>query len=142
MNNIISNDNTSNSGSGASITPLKFFQPQNIIVFFSFFSPVILAVTIVSLSFIFQNFKGFIYLGYLLCAAIIRNFVYKSNGGEPAISDNTICTSVQYTQYGNPTFSIFVFAFTIMYICMPMFMNNSINYWVLVGLIVYVMVDI
>jgi hypothetical protein len=46
-------------------SPLKLFQPMNIIVFLSFYSPIIVATSITSLSFIFQNFKGLIYLGFL-----------------------------------------------------------------------------
>jgi hypothetical protein len=42
--------------------PLQLFQPFNLVVFLSFFSPIILAVSITSLSFMFQNFKGLIYL--------------------------------------------------------------------------------
>ena len=83
------------------------------IVFLSFYSPVILAVSVVSLSFIFQNFKGFIYLGFLLACCVIREFIYKWSGSNPSTSDGTICTSIQYSKYGNPAFSAFVFAFTI-----------------------------
>ena len=47
-------------------SPLKIFQPMNLLVWITFFSPIILATSITSLSFIFQNFKGLIYLGFLL----------------------------------------------------------------------------
>ena len=100
----------------ASNTPLILFQPFNIAVFLSFYSPIILAVCLVAMSFIFQNFKGFIYLGYLLACCIIRNYWYMFAGGKPIVGDNTICTSIQYSKYGNPTFSAFVFAFTIIYL--------------------------
>jgi hypothetical protein len=64
-------------------------------------------------------------------------------GGSTSIqSDKTICTSVQYSKYGNATFSAFVFAFTIMYLSIPMFINNSVNYWVFSGLIIYFFLDI
>ena len=43
---------------GVQEMPLQLFQPQQIIVFLTFFSPIILAVSITSLSFIFQNLKG------------------------------------------------------------------------------------
>ena len=121
--------------------PLQIFQPINILTFLSFFSPVIIAVSLVSLSFIFQNFKGFIYLGFLIAACVARNYVYAVSGGEPIISDGTVCTSVQYSKYGNPTFSAFVFAFTIMYLSIPMFSNGAPNFWVFSSLIAYFCID-
>jgi hypothetical protein len=121
--------------------PLELFQPMNFVVFFSFFSPIILATSITSMSFIFQNFKGLIYLGFLIACCIIRNYVYMINGASPVMNDRTVCTSVQYSKYGNPTFSAFVFAFTIMYLSIPMFSNGAPNFWVFISLIVYFLVD-
>jgi hypothetical protein len=62
-------------------------------------------------------------------------------GSEPMINDKTICSSIQYSKYGNPTFSAFVFAFTIMYLSMPMFSNGAVNYWVFISLISYFFLD-
>ena len=123
-------------------TPLQLFQPMNIIIFLSFFSPIILATSITSLSFIFQNFKGLIYLGFLIAACIVRNYIYMVSGSAPVTNDKTICTSIQYSKYGNPTFSAFVFAFTIMYLSLPMFSNGAPNFWVFISLISYFLIDI
>ena len=136
-----SNNQTTKLG-GVPDSPLQLFQPMNIIVFLSFFSPIILAVSITSLSFIFQNFKGLIYLGFLIAACVVRNYVYMMNGSEPVKNDRTICTSIQYSKYGNPTFSSFVFAFTIMYLSLPMFSNGAPNFWVFSSLISYFLIDI
>jgi len=127
---------------GVPDTPLQLFQPMNIVIFLSFFSPIILATSITSLSFIFQNFKGLIYLGFLIAACVVRNYVYMVSGSAPVINDRTICTSIQYSKYGNPTFSAFVFAFTIMYLSLPMFSNGAPNFWVFVSLISYFIIDI
>lgn len=121
--------------------PLLLFQPFNIVVWLSFFSPLILALSVVSMSFIFQNFKGFIYLGFLIGVCLLRNYIYMLSGSPPGINAGSICTSVQYTKYGNATFSAFVFAFTIMYLSMPMFANNAPNFWVFSGLLVYFFMD-
>jgi len=134
--------NTNMKMGGVPDSPLQLFQPFSIIVWFSFFSPIILATSITSLSFIFQNFKGLIYLGFLIGCCVIRNFVYVMSGASPTVNDRTICTSIQYSKYGNPTFSAFVFAFTIMYLSFPMFSNGSVNYWVFVSLICYFLIDI
>jgi hypothetical protein len=121
--------------------PLELFQPMNIVIFLSFFSPVILTTSLVSLSFIFQNFKGLIYLGFLIAACVARNYVYARRESAPIISDGTICTSIQYSKYGNPTFSAFVFAFTIMYLSLPMFSNGAPNFWVFISMLVYFFMD-
>lgn len=134
--------NPSKVSGGVPNSPLLFFQPFNIIVWLTFFSPIILSIVMLSLSFVFQNFKGFIFLGYLLGVCLIRNYVYMLNGSETLRSDNTICSSIQYSKYGNPTFSAFVFAFTIMYISFPMFSNGEVNFWIFGGLLAYFFLDI
>ena len=127
---------------GVPVSPLLIYQPFNIIVFLSFYSPIILAMCMIYLSFISQNFKGFIYLGFLIGVCVVRNFVYMLNGSKTEINDGSICTSIQYSAYGNPTFSAFVFAFTIMYLSLPMFSNGAPNFWVFFGLVVYFFIDI
>jgi hypothetical protein len=126
---------------GVQDTPLILFQPFNLIVFLSFYSPIILATSLVGLSFVFQNFKGFIYLGFLLGTCVVREYIYRMAGSNPIVNDRTICTSIQYSQYGNPTFSAFVFAFTIMYLSLPMFANDSVNFWIFSGILVYFCLD-
>jgi hypothetical protein len=137
----MSNPNIMMKTGGISDTPLQLFQPLNIIVFLSFFSPIILATSITSMSFIFQNFKGLIYLGFLIGCCLVRNYMYMFAGSEPIVNDRTICTSIQYSKYGNPTFSAFVFAFTIMYLSFPMFSNGSVNFWVFISMLVYFLLD-
>jgi hypothetical protein len=127
---------------GVPVSPLLIYQPFNIIVFLSFYSPIILAMCMIYLSFISQNFKGFIYLGFLIGVCVVRNFVYMLNGAKTETNDGSICTSIQYSAYGNPTFSAFVFAFTIMYLSLPMFSNGAPNFWVFFGLVVYFFIDI
>jgi len=123
-------------------SPLRIFSPTNIIIWSTFYSPIILAISITSLSFMFQNFKGLIYLGFLLLSSVIRNYTYKYAVGEKLVDDGTICTSVEYSEYGNPTFSAFVFAFTIMYLSLPMFSSGAVNFWIFGALIVYFFIDI
>lgn len=128
-------------------TPLIFIQPFNILVFLTFFSPVILATIITATSFMNQNANGFIYLGYLLASVVLRNYVYYVNEGkkiEFPQDDEGICTSIQYSKYkyGNASFSAFVMSFTLMYLLLPMFSNNNPNYFILSILIVYFMIDI
>lgn len=123
-------------------SPLQLFQSMNIIVFFSFFSPIILATGITSLSFVFQNFKGLIYLAFLIGCCLVRGVLYPQNESTITKDDGTICTSIQYSKYGNSTFSAFVFAFTIMYLSFPMFVFGEINLPVFISLILYFFIDI
>jgi hypothetical protein len=57
-------------------------------------------------------------------------------------NDTSICNVVKYTNNGNSTFSSFVFAFTITYLSIPMFSNDSPNFWVFSGLVAYFFLDI
>jgi len=116
--------------------------PMTFFAFITFFSPIILAISITSLSFVFQNFKGLIYLGFLVGSCVVRNYVYMMAGSKPVVNDRTICTSIQYSKYGNATFSAFVFAFTIMYLSLPMFSNGAPNFWIFLSLVSYFMLDI
>lgn len=122
-------------------TPLLFFQPYNIVVFLAFYSPIVLCIVMLSLSFIFQNFKGFIYLAFLLGVCLIRTYFYALSGATPLIPNGTICTSIQYTKYANSTFSAFVFAFTITYLLYPMITNGEMNFYVIIGLLMYFFFD-
>ena len=94
-------------------TPFIMFQPFNIVSFFGTFSPIILIVLILSYSLFYQNSKGFVYLGFLLASAIVRSIVLQAVGSE---KNKEPCGIVRYTDYGNPTFTTFVFAFTLMYL--------------------------
>ena len=127
---------------GVNNSPLKFYQPLNIAVFMTFYSPVIIALGMTSLSFVFQNFKGFIFFGFLLGFCILRNFAYMMNKAAPIEDDHTLCTSIQYSQYGNATFSAFVFAFTIVYLSIPMFSEGDPNFWIFSALLVYFFADV
>ena len=87
----MSSQDTTNKIGGVQDSPLYLFQPMNLVVFSSFFSPFILAAGITSLSFIFQNFKGLIYLGFLVGCCFVRSYVYMMSGSKPSVNDKTIC---------------------------------------------------
>ena len=135
MNNTNTN-NMNNIDNSNFDTKLIMYKPLNILVLLSFYSPIFIVLCVLSMSFIFQNFKGFIYLGFLLACAILREFLLMLSGSK---NNNTVCDAVQY---GNTGFSIFVISFTICYICMPMFLNNDVNYSIFGGLLTYLLVDI
>lgn len=117
--------------------------PYEAVMWFSHFSPILIATCITSLSFVFQNFKGLIYLAYLVAVCVLRSFCYSmSNADIDDVSDDSShCNKMQYSTYSNSTFSAFVFAFTIMYLSYPMFSNGVVNYWVFISLLIYFFTD-
>ena len=129
---------------GAGDAALDFFSPMSIVVWLTVFSPIIISLSILLLSLVFQNFKGLLYLGLLLFCSVIRAWCYsikkiqrfEDNPGQPD------CRRVKYNNFGNNAFSTFVFAFTFMYLCLPMFSTGYINYWIVVPLLVYWFLDI
>ena len=145
----MSDINSTIKSGGLQEKPLELFQPMNIIIFLSFYSPIILAIGVTGMSFIFQNFKGLIYLGFLIGCCVVRNYVYAMSMPFPKKETDTgmkggsddICNSIQFSKYGNATFSSFVFSFTIMYLSLPMFSNGAPNYWVFSSLVTYFLAD-
>jgi hypothetical protein len=140
QNSVQSNNITDTTESNTSTFILS--QPLNLLFFMSFFSPIILVILITSMSFLFQNWKGIIYLGFVLAVVIVRRYILEYTGAKQLVPDGTICTAVQFSKYGNITLSLFIFAFTLMYLCIPMFYNSSVNWIVFSSLLFYIFVDI
>lgn len=124
-------------------SPLLMYQPYNIAVLLTFYSPIIIAISVLSMSFVSQNFKGIIYLVYLLLFSWLRSLGLEISGSTKMDArPGDICTMVQYSQYGNSSFSMFFIAFSLVYICAPMFFNQQINYWIFSGLLFYYLLDL
>lgn len=121
--------------------PLMLFNPMSLLLFLSFYSPIILATSILSVSFFHENFKGIIFLAFLLGACLIRYFFYMYRSPTNEESNNPLCNSIEFSKYGNSTFSMFVFGFIIAYLFIPMFINNSINFVLVICLFVYFSFD-
>ena len=129
---------------GAGNPALDFFSPMSIVVWLTVFSPIIISLSILLLSLVFQNFKGLLYLGLLLLCCVLRSWGYSIMGSQP-FNENRgqpDCRRVKYNNFGNNAFSTFVFAFTFMYLGLPMFSTGYINYWIIVPLLVYWFLDI
>lgn len=124
----------------ASDSPLIIYQPFNLAVLLTFYSPLIVALSVFSMSFIFQNFKGIIYLLWIIIFSWFRGLFFSVNSSNSVPGD--LCSMVQYTRYGNSTFSMFFIAFTMVYICGPMILNKETNFWVLSAFLFYLLLDI
>lgn len=131
--------------------PLLIYQPQILAVMLVFYSPIFVALLVFSMSFIFQNFKGIVYLLWVIIFSWARSII-PSSDKPPSYKEatrssseiNDICNMVLYSSnsnFGNSTFSMFFITFTMVYICGPMFVNKEINYWVLSAFIFYLVLD-
>ena len=121
---------------------LNIMQPSNLLVFMIFYSPIIVCLAIIAFTFIIQSSKGFIYLGFLFAASIVREFLYYAAGGMELKPVNAICSVIDYSKHGNNTYSSFMLSFTLMYLCLPMYINDSMN-WILFGILLsYLFADI
>jgi hypothetical protein len=110
-------------------------------------SSVIIAVLFTSLTFIYQNFTGVVYLGFLLAAMCIRGlFIWglDINKESKTTIGNSQGKQIQCIQpFGfNVGFSTFVFMFTFCYAFIPMFVYNDINIPLLIVYIVYFVIDL
>ena len=157
---------------------LSINNPSEIIKYLTYYSPIILIIGVVSLSFIFQHFKGIFYLGVLLLLVVCREFIYIKMTKPPADNisakggttvDNNFqeqiikkggrkyktmrggigipdadCKTAEYSEnfQSNGSYSAFIFSFTMMYIFLPMFINQNVNLWMLLGLVMYFLVDL
>jgi len=137
------NGNSMFSGKGQMAgTALILSNPMNVIEFLVFYSPVVLATILFIIPTSVMSPKGAIYLALLIGICCLRIFIYWLFGKDPYYNDRTVCTMVKYGDYGNSYVSIFVIAFTFMYLCTPMFINQSMNYMVLALLITYLIITI
>ena len=104
---------------GAGDTALDFFTPISLVVWLTVFSPIIISFLILSLSLVFQNFKGLLYLGLLLLCSVLRVAGLYAVGSQPFDENRGApdCRRVKYNNYGNNSFSSFVFAFTLLRAC-------------------------
>jgi hypothetical protein len=109
------------------------------------YSPIFVAILITSLSFVFQNWKGVIYLAFLIGVCLLRDLIYRNGFPDKKGSDlvgNKVCDNIIFSNYGNVSFSSYVFAFTIVYLSLPMFINKAYNWWLFSGLLIYFVLDI
>lgn len=131
--------------SGSNVPTLDMYRPSVMMTHMIYYSPLLVCISILFLSFVFNNMKGFIYLGFLLAATIMREFLYYAVGvveERPISPDSSICNMVGFGKNGINTYSAFMLAFTIVYMCLPMYLNDSMNYMVLGVLLIYMISDL
>jgi len=109
--------------------------PLNIFYFLVFYSPLFISLFIFSSGFVYQNFKGIIYLFFLIVVVAMRSFYLKNSTQSDEYKSweaqlNPTCNTGRFTKYGHPGLNLFVIAYSFMYVCLPMMINKDINYLV------------
>jgi hypothetical protein len=136
---------SSNSSSNSKSSELGDLSTVKITQVLFVYSPIFIAFLITTLSFFFQNWKGIIYLAFLIGSCLLRDLVYRNMFPQTKETNNIgiqVCDSIKYTEYGNISFSSYVFSFTIVYLLIPMFVNKAYNWWLFSGLLLYFVLDI
>jgi hypothetical protein len=105
-----------------------------------FYSPIIVVILVVAFSLVFQSIKGIIYLVIILLMTVLRQFIYMKTEADAITS--SVCNIVSFGKYGNSSLSAFIFAFTILYLILPMITENEFNVWLFVGLLFYFSLDL
>ncbi len=105
----------------------------------SLYSPLIV-ITSVFMSSIFTSeiIKGIVYLFFVMVMVLLRHTALNPNniGGNiaSAMSLPGIKCNMGLNKYGDDSFlGTYILAFTMMYICMPMFLINDINWFKMIG---------
>ena len=123
-------------------TPLNAYTPYGSLLLLTTYSPIIIVASIVLVTVVSKNFNGIIYLLYLIASLLFRTFIYYIiPGSKPVVNDGSVCSSIVYSPYGNATFSIFVFVFTLVYLFVPMYLFGTMNYWLFAVLVFYGILD-
>ena len=121
------------------LTPkaLSLTNPWNLIEFMTTFSPVILSVILLSLTFIFQNPKGFMAWIILMIISGLRETAMYLMGSQKFFARGDFCSMTQYGNYSSSGYIVFVATFTFIYLFTPMFYNDDYNYLALGGYLTY-----
>jgi len=115
----------------------------NVFAYFSMISPFLLILLFVFISIINSNLKGMIYLlGIILLFLIVMVFQNVIRIG-PSEKASAYCQvfAVPFPIYTVPSFNSAIFLFTIVYLFVPMMVNNIINFPLLFVLLILFVID-
>jgi len=130
----------------------------NFVQMFSLYSPLIIVICVFLVALFSSNpVKGIVYVVFSIVVTALRHSVLNSSnlpanptqaggskkrkpmkGGD---GEGSRC-NMGINAYGdNATLSMFMLAFTMFYICTPMFIINSINFYVIIFFVFYIVTD-
>lgn len=99
--------------------------------------PVIVPINILFVSIILMNFKGFVYLAFLIASYIVRRSIYALVGAFSS-NDDTDATDSKGYHCG---LSTFILSFTMSYLCVPMLILRNVNVMILAVMLFLILVD-
>lgn len=115
------------------------FTISNIVQFFSAISSILLAFFMIMISFFNQDIKAIIYLAGVFIAYIFNLSVLKPALGNPLKSDRSpTCDIIDIpinNKFDGPSSNSVFIAFTLLYLTIPMFENNEINFPLLISIL-------
>ena len=123
-------------------------------MWFVMYSPIILVGGIAFSSFFLRSWCGLVFAGFFTAACVVRFFLFyglgiasdsdnaKKNDDAMKAYKGDPCNKITYAYRQNATFSTFVFAFTCMYLFLPMMVFKSANAAVISILVLYFALDI
>ena len=118
---------------------------SNILQFFAFISPVLLAFFLFLTSLFNNDLKGLVYLAGVLIASLANVFLMNQVQSGPldgaAFSCNVFDIPM-FSQYNSPSPSSLFLSFTIAYLVLPMQYNKQMNYPILAFLLCLLVLDI
>jgi len=110
-----------------------------IINFISLLSPTIISLFIITASVLNHNLKGILYLCGLLCTlmiAIAAKSGFKGLIPEDAhVACNLFSDGFPNSQFSNPSLDTVSLVFTTTYLCLPMLLNKTVNWTILISLL-------
>ena len=110
-----------------------------IINYISLLAPTIISLFILLASLLNHDIKGIIYLCGLLCTLIIA--IAAKSGFHTLIPENAhaacniFSDGFPNSQFSNPSLDTVSLIFTMTYICLPMLINGTVNFTILIGLL-------
>lgn len=134
----------------AEIQNTLFNNTMNIFNSLSFYSPIIICVSIVVFSMFTATMeKALVFFAWIFMITFVRIILFKGLGSNVADIPE-ICTTGLTEMFipKDVTYSVYVLSFTLMYFLMPMIMvsvqskTNAVNYGVLAFFVAYIVLDL
>jgi hypothetical protein len=113
------------------------FNIVNLIQFFSYVSPFLLGFFLVMISFFNKDVKGIIYLGGVLLFSYLALSLQPIIKSQTSFDASPSCNLFELgnNNYNSPALHSVFIAFTFAYLFMPMYTNNTMNYYVLAAIL-------
>lgn len=117
---------------------------SNIAQLIAILTPILIAFFMLMLSAMNQNFKGIVFIAGAILAILINIPLMTSIGSNKFDNESFTCNIIDIpflTNYNNPSSSSVFIAFTFAYLFMPMVHNNSMNYPIIISLLLLFSLD-